>query len=84
MVDRTKREIVTVTTRFKVVPQTDALTGAPLAEYFEGSDKGDHWEMWCKRCNKGWSLKKPDPGKEVGVGNLLHLLNHARSHEGRR
>lgn len=66
--------------KVKVKPETDALTGAPLPEYFEGDSKADHWEMWCKVCNRGWKLNKPRDGQEIAAGSLLHLLNHARSH----
>lgn len=66
---------------FKVTHTEDPLTGAPLPDYYEGESKGDHWEMWCKRCNKGWKLTKPREGTQLHPGNLLHLLNHARSHD---
>jgi hypothetical protein len=69
---------------FKAEQQTDPLTGAPLPKYFEGSDEGHYWHMECKRCGHVWALKKPDPGKVVAVGNLLHLLEHARSHKDKR
>lgn len=49
----------------------------PLPEYFEAKDKGQNWHLFCRKCGKGWALKK----SSQAVGNLLHLLNHARSHE---
>lgn len=56
---------------------------APLPEYYEGADKGEFWELWCKAkgCKKGWRLNKPREGQELHPGNLLHLLNHAHSHD---
>jgi len=64
---------------------TTEAVDAPLSQYFDAEDdRSESWNMWCKHCKKGWSLKKPKPGEQVGVGNLLHLLNHAKSHKENR
>lgn len=53
--------------------------------YFTVEEKRDHWELWCKRCRRGWRLEKPAAGVQLHPGNVLHLLNHAMSHaENRR
>jgi hypothetical protein len=54
---------------------------APLNDKFEAEDHGTKWHLFCKVCGKGWSLNKPPKGQDHTPGNLLHLLNHARSHE---
>jgi hypothetical protein len=59
----------------------DLTSGAPLAEYYDSEDKGQHYDMWCKKCSRGWRLTKPPAGQEFRPGNLLHLLNHAHSHD---
>ena len=43
-------------------------------------DQGDHWVLKCDVCSEGWSLKKPEKGKDVHGGNILKLLDHAASH----
>lgn len=43
-------------------------------------DEGDHWTLKCDVCGEGYSLKKPEKGKEVHGGNILKLLDHAASH----
>jgi hypothetical protein len=41
----------------------------------------------CRRCDAAWELRVPASeavrphGSGVGAGNILHLLNHAGSHE---
>lgn len=57
--------------------------GPPLAltQYYEANDKGEFWELWCRICARGWRLDKPRQlGGAIKAGNILHLLNHARSH----
>jgi len=53
----------------------------PLKEFFNAVDKKTYWELWCKRCDRGWRMNKPLEGIELKAGNLVHLLNHARSHD---
>ncbi len=53
---------------------------APLPEYFNAKSVGNKWELRCKRCDVGWSLPKDNKHP----GNILHLLNHARSHDEKR
>ena len=50
----------------------------PLPEYFDSEDdeKNNDWKLTCKKCGKGWRLSKDSNHP----GNILHLLNHARSH----
>jgi len=50
---------------------------SPLSEYFNAESHGEKWHLFCKGCGKGWELPKGD----THPGNLLHLLNHARSHK---
>jgi hypothetical protein len=57
---------------------------APLPQYFRAKDhmgQGTHWALTCKKCGKGWTLGKKLKGQDYHPGNLLHLLNHARSHK---
>jgi hypothetical protein len=54
---------------------------APLAEHFRAVDKGRDWHMFCKKCGRGWSLVKQMKGRDYHPGNLLQLLDHARSHK---
>lgn len=53
---------------------------APLPKYYDVEDAGDEWNLWCKRCGKGWALSK----QSTHPGNLLHLLDHARSHTNKK
>ena len=53
----------------------------PLAEHFRAENHGTNWHMFCKKCGKGWSLVKQTKGMDYHPGNLLALLNHARSHK---
>ena len=43
---------------------------------FNVEDAGKDFHVWCKRCSKGWALKKTS----THVGNVLHLLNHEKGH----
>ncbi len=43
-------------------------------------DQGNTWHLKCDVCGDSWSLAKPEKGKEVHGGNVLHLLDHAASH----
>jgi len=54
---------------------------APLAEHFRAESHGAKWHLFCRKCGKGWSLVKQTKGMDYHPGNLLHLLNHAHSHE---
>lgn len=49
----------------------------PLEEYFNAKSVGKDWHLYCKKCGQGWKLAK----SSNRPGNILHLLNHARSHE---
>jgi len=55
--------------------QTVSLS-APFPEHFKAESKGKVWHLYCRHCDKGWALLKTSNHP----GNLLHLLNHARSH----
>lgn len=57
--------------------KTQHRAKAPLPEYFDAENHGAEWHLFCKRCGKGWSLQK----SSRAVGNILHLLNHVRSHD---
>lgn len=48
-----------------------------LSQYFDVSEKKNDYELWCKKCSKGWALAKTSDG----IGNNLFLLNHAYSHK---
>jgi hypothetical protein len=50
---------------------------APLSEYYKATSVGDLWHLHCKVCDAGWSLPKGNKHP----GNLLRLLDHARSHD---
>jgi hypothetical protein len=50
----------------------------PLAKYYIAVDKGTKWHMLCKQCDEAWAVPKDGLDK---VGNMLFLLNHARSHD---
>jgi hypothetical protein len=54
---------------------------APLNDKFNAEDHGTKWHLFCKVCGRGWALNKKKDGEDYHPGNLLHLLNHARSHE---
>lgn len=56
---------------------TGNAAAAPLAEYFDAEDHGKDWHLFCKKCGNGWKLAK----SSTHVGNTLHLLNHAHSHD---
>jgi len=55
---------------------TAKQANAPLPEYFDAKDHGQDWHLFCKVCGAGWALAK----NNTAPGNVLHLLNHARSH----
>jgi hypothetical protein len=48
------------------------------AKYYYVVDKGTKWHLLCKQCDEAWSVPKL---KAHDMGNILHLLNHARSHD---
>ena len=50
---------------------------APLPTYFNARSRGNKWHLSCKWCGRVWALPKANDHP----GNILHLLNHARSHE---
>jgi len=75
-----KREVLGILNNFVAQETARAKAPsapAPLPKYFRAKDKGDAWHLFCRKCGKGWSLKKASNHP----GNHLHLLNHARSHE---
>jgi hypothetical protein len=57
---------------------SDAKKPAPLQKYYIAVDKGTKWHLLCKNCDEAWSVPKE---RAHAVGNVLHLLNHARSHD---
>jgi hypothetical protein len=61
--------------------EQNLFEAAPLTEYFRAESHGDKWHMFCNKCGRAWSLKKQAKGTDYHPGNLLHLLNHARSHK---
>lgn len=48
-----------------------------LRQYYEVEDSGLEWRLRCKRCTSEWGLLK----NAEGIGNILYLLNHAKSHK---
>jgi hypothetical protein len=56
-------------------PKNETLP--PLPDYFNATSVGDLWHLHCKRCDAGWALPKGNKHP----GNVLALLNHARSHD---
>jgi hypothetical protein len=44
-------------------------------------ERADHFELWCKRCNRGWKLERLRGGEGPAANNLMHLVNHQRKHE---
>lgn len=50
----------------------------PLTEYYDVIERKGRWEFRCKRCREGWSLPISD---NPHPGNLLTMLNHAKSHD---
>lgn len=52
----------------------------PLPDHFTSTSHGPDWHLYCRKCGRGWSLPKSNDRP----GNLLHLLNHARSHDAKR
>lgn len=48
-----------------------------LEAYFKIEEHETEWCYFCKTCKKGWRLSK----ESIAPGNLLFLLNHARSHK---
>jgi len=52
-----------------------------IHKYFTVEDaprQKDKWLVTCETCGDMWHLKK---AKSIPVGNVLHLLNHARGHD---
>ena len=59
--------------------ETDMMK--PIRKYFEVTEAGPRhrqcWLVTCPKCGDMWHLDKGNPHP----GNVLHLLNHARSHD---
>jgi hypothetical protein len=55
---------------------TDTNETYPLEKHYIVVDKGTKWHLLCKQCDEAWSVPKDG----LKAGNMLHLLNHARSH----
>lgn len=52
----------------------------PIRKYFtveQAPRQLDKWLIVCPKCSDMWHLDK----KSTHPGNVLHLLNHARSHD---
>jgi uncharacterized C2H2 Zn-finger protein len=52
----------------------------PIRKYFEvetAPRQTDKWLISCPKCDAMWHLPKDNKHG----GNVLHLLNHARSHD---
>jgi len=60
----------------KVSPGNRDEQLAGLSKYFdiEPLENGKR-KIWCTVCNKGWAMLE-----DFNVGDVLHLLNHSRSH----
>ena len=48
-----------------------------IREIFDCSAKAGAYRIACRDCNEKWS----HPDKPMAVGTILHLLDHAASHE---
>ena len=59
-----------------VVKALTEMGAQSILRGFDVDDAGTRFEVWCKRCDKGWGLKKGSSA----IGNVLHLLNHEASH----
>lgn len=59
-----------------IVKQLEEIKAQAILRGFNVEDAGKDFHVWCKRCSKGWALKKTSSH----VGNVLHLLNHEASH----
>lgn len=57
--------------------KTDKVPPA-IEKYYYVEDKGTKWHLLCPACDEAWSVPKD---KAHAIGNILHLLNHARSHD---
>lgn len=51
-----------------------------IRKYFDVNEQSNNYTIACPHCKAKWELKKRDDG-QVHVGNILSLLNHARSHD---
>lgn len=58
----------------------DNETKRSLENYFDFENAGLQWNMFCKKCKRGWSL----PNDNAHPGNVLKLLDHAYSHKNKR
>jgi hypothetical protein len=63
-------------TKANVVKTLTELGAQSVLRGFDAEDAGDKINLWCKKCEKGWALKKTSSA----IGNVLHLLNHEASH----
>lgn len=50
---------------------------SPLPDHFDAKSVGGDWHLTCKVCKRRWAL----PKNNDHPGNILRLLNHAKSHE---
>ena len=64
------------------MPRSHVLPDVVL-DYFEVTNRRTFWELWCRGCRRGWQLdySVADRDGEIAPGNILHLLNHAKSHK---
>jgi hypothetical protein len=51
---------------------------ASITKHYNVEKNGASLELRCKNCSKAWQWPA---AKEMNVGTVLHLLNHARSHK---
>lgn len=54
-----------------------------LIKYFSIYERPDRLIIECDHCGARWS-QTIRRGKELGAGNVLHLLNHAYGHHEER
>lgn len=43
-------------------------------------DDGDGWNVECDVCHEKWRLRKPEKGKKIHPGNVVHLVVHTATH----
>ncbi len=51
-----------------------------VRRHFTAKDNGGDWTLTCDVCKEQWRLQKPQKGRKLHGGNVLHLLEHAASH----
>ena len=65
------------------MPKTDDGLAPAIRHYFFVKDLKKHpkgWLIECPHCGQEWRLVRRADNAPVAVGNILHLLNHERSH----